>query len=227
MRRAATGARRRLAALGAPAEQSAGLATGPASTPLFGTSAGRLQNAGAKQGAALAGPAGQARGAAAALPAAAAAATTRLQPDVLPLTRVDEFGATSILESQEMATFVPQVFENVDGRRIEDGRYAAFAKDLAGAPLQASVLCAGGQQLQDRRAGQPHETRASLAARRRAGLPRRGAAAAAWPWCRWDAAVPPPRLRPACPHRRGGGRACGAPVHRQGAPRVLRSYGCL
>ena len=77
-------------------------------------------------------PTGSARGAAAAVPAAAAAVATRLQPDVLPLTKVDEYGAISILESEAAGTFVPQTFENVDGRRIEDGRYAAFTRDLTG-----------------------------------------------------------------------------------------------
>ena len=136
MRRTAAQATRRLAGLGAgPAseQQTAGLA----STPLFGTAAPRLHNAGTQRGGALA---GQTRGAAAALPAAAAAAT-KVQPDVLPLTRVDEFGAISILESEAMATFVPQKYENVDGHRIEDGRYAAFTKDLTGTPL---ACCVGG-----------------------------------------------------------------------------------
>lgn len=120
-------------------QQTAGLSTsGASSTPLFGTGTGRAGNASGR--AALR---GQARGAAAAHPAAAAVASTRLQPDVLPLTRVDEFGAISILESEKMASFVPQTYENVDGRRIEDGRYAAFTKDLTGA---CSFLCLRGGQ---------------------------------------------------------------------------------
>ena len=66
---------------------------------------------------------------AAALPAQAVA--TKLQPDVLPLTKIDEVGAISIVEPHEK-DFVPKVFENTDGRRIEDGRYAAFIKDVSG-----------------------------------------------------------------------------------------------
>jgi len=56
---------------------------------------------------------------------------TKLQPDVLPLTHVDEVGAISIIEPHEK-DFIPKEFENVDGRRIEDGRYAAFMKDISG-----------------------------------------------------------------------------------------------
>ena len=66
---------------------------------------------------------------AAAMPAQAVA--TKLRPDVIPLTQVDEVGAISIVEEHEK-DFVPTVFENVDGRRIEDGRYAAFQKDISG-----------------------------------------------------------------------------------------------
>lgn len=123
--------RRRAALLGgrlaglAVEQQAQGLTTN-AATPaagIFGI-AGRSARGGRNVGQQ------QARGRAA-LPAAAVA-QTRVQPQVLPLTRVDEFGATSILESEAMATFVPQQYENVDGRRIEDGRYAAFTKDLTG-----------------------------------------------------------------------------------------------
>ncbi|KAL4426062.1 hypothetical protein ABPG77_007858 [Micractinium sp. CCAP 211/92] len=137
-RRAASLVGGRLGSLvGASAEQqAAGLATssGPASsTGLFGTTGtGRLARATAASR--LAGQRGKA-----AVPAAAAAVATKLQPDVLPLTRVDEFGAISILESEAEGSFVPQIFENVDGRRIEDGRYAAFARDLtelAGVPAE-------------------------------------------------------------------------------------------
>lgn len=113
-------------------QQAAGLATSSgsvSSTGLFGTtSTGRLPCATAAGR--LAGQRGKA---AAAVPAAAAAVATKLQPDVLPLTRVDEFGAISILESEAEGAFVPQAFENIDGRRIEDGRYAAFARDITGA----------------------------------------------------------------------------------------------
>jgi len=65
---------------------------------------------------------------AAALPAQQVA--TKLQPDVLPLTHTDEVGAISIVEPHEK-DFVPKEWENVDGRRIEDGRYAAFLQDVA------------------------------------------------------------------------------------------------
>lgn len=112
------------ARLGVLVEQQAGLSTTTTSGGLFGTT-GRLPGAGARVSGA-----GQAR-AAAALPAAAAA--VRVQPEVLPLTKTDEFGAVSILESEAAGKFVPQTFENIDGRRIEDGRYAAFAKELTGA----------------------------------------------------------------------------------------------
>lgn len=121
-RRAASVVGARLGVLVSSAEQQAGLAT-TSSGGLFGT-AGRLPGAGARVGGA-----GQAR-AAAAVPAATAA--VKVQPSLLPLTRTDEFGAVSILESEAEASFVPQTFENVDGRRIEDGRYAAFTKDLTG-----------------------------------------------------------------------------------------------
>lgn len=117
------------ARLGVLVEQQAGLATTTTSGGLFGTS-GRLAGAGARVSGA-----GQAR-AAAALPAAAA---VRVQPEVLPLTKTDEFGAVSILESEAAGKFVPQTFENLDGRRIEDGRYAAFAKELEGEGLASLV----------------------------------------------------------------------------------------
>lgn len=50
-----------------------------------------------------------------------------------PLTRIDEYGATSVVEETEL-DFKPTMFENVDGRRIEDGRYAAFTEEISGAP---------------------------------------------------------------------------------------------
>jgi hypothetical protein len=56
---------------------------------------------------------------------------TKLQPDIIPLTRIDEVGAISIVEAHEK-DFIPKYFENIDGRRIEDGRYAAFVKDVSG-----------------------------------------------------------------------------------------------
>jgi D-lactate dehydrogenase len=65
---------------------------------------------------------------AAALPAQQVA--TKLQPDVLPLTHTDEVGAISIVEPHEK-DFVAKEWENVDGRRIEDGRYAAFIQDVS------------------------------------------------------------------------------------------------
>lgn len=74
------------------------------------------------------GASGQTR-AAAALPAQQVA--TKLQPEAMPLTRIDEVGAISIIEPHEK-DFVPKVFENVDGRRIEDGRYAAFINEVSG-----------------------------------------------------------------------------------------------
>ncbi|KAI3429690.1 hypothetical protein D9Q98_005775 [Chlorella vulgaris] len=123
-RRAASAVASRLGRL---LEQQAGVAT-TTSGGLFGTT-GRLPGTGARVG-----TAGQAR-AAATLPATAAA--VRVAPHVLPLTKTDEFGAISILENEAAGSFVPQVYENVDGRRIEDGRYAAFTKDLtevAGVP---------------------------------------------------------------------------------------------
>lgn len=56
---------------------------------------------------------------------------TKLQPDVLPITHIDEVGAISIVEPHEK-DFVAKHFENVDGRRIEDGRYAAFINEISG-----------------------------------------------------------------------------------------------
>lgn len=125
-RRAASAVASRLGRL---LEQQAGVAT-TTSGGLFGTT-GRLPGTGARVG-----TAGQAR-AAAALPATAAA--VRVAPHVLPLTKTDEFGAISILENEAAGSFVPQVYENVDGRRIEDGRYAAFTKDLTGAWIVVAV----------------------------------------------------------------------------------------
>ena len=55
----------------------------------------------------------------------------KAQPDMLPLTHIDQFGAMSIVGPGE-ANYVPTSFENVDGRRIEDGRYAAFVQEISG-----------------------------------------------------------------------------------------------
>lgn len=56
----------------------------------------------------------------------------QVQQQTLPLTMINEVGAISLLGPGETAE-APKVFENVDGKRIEDGRYAAFAKDVSGA----------------------------------------------------------------------------------------------
>jgi len=119
-RRAATLLGGRLRGLMAHTEQQQGLST--ASSSLFGT--GNRSPSLTKK---LPTSGSQVR--AAALPAQQVA--TRLQPDVLPLTRIDEVGAISIVEPHEK-DYVPKIFENVDGRRIEDGRYAAFMKDISG-----------------------------------------------------------------------------------------------
>lgn len=49
----------------------------------------------------------------------------------VPYTKVDAVGAISILAPHEK-DFVPKKYENIDGRRIEDGRYASFAKEISG-----------------------------------------------------------------------------------------------
>lgn len=49
----------------------------------------------------------------------------------MPMIAVNEVGAVSMLGPGETLE-APTVFENVDGRRIEDGRYAAFAKEISG-----------------------------------------------------------------------------------------------
>ena len=116
-RRAASLLGSRLRGLVASGEDAAlsGLATGP-----FATRAPVVQR---KM------PSAMSQVRAAALPAQAVA--TKLQPDVLPLTHTDAVGAISIVEPHEK-DFVPKEFENVDGRRIEDGRYAAFIQDITG-----------------------------------------------------------------------------------------------
>ena len=68
---------------------------------------------------------------AAAAPSAQQAVKTKMEPTVVPLTRVDEVGAISIVEPHEK-DYVVREFENVDGRRIEDGRYAAFIEEISG-----------------------------------------------------------------------------------------------
>lgn len=55
---------------------------------------------------------------------------TKLQPDVLPLIHVDSVGAISVVEPHEK-DFVAKEFENVDGRRVEDGRYQAFTDEIS------------------------------------------------------------------------------------------------
>ena len=110
---------------------------------LFGTGS-RLALPGANVNSAIS---NQVRGAA--LPAQQVA--TKLRPDALPLTRTDEVGAVSIVEPYELGV-LPTVFENVDGKRIEDGRYAAFIKDISGewlpAPRKAGA-CRPALQLPD------------------------------------------------------------------------------
>jgi hypothetical protein len=53
------------------------------------------------------------------------------QEVALPFVKVDSVGAISILAPHEK-DFVPKKYENVDGRRIEDGRYSSFAKEISG-----------------------------------------------------------------------------------------------
>lgn len=59
----------------------------------------------------------------------------KVQPDVLPRIAINEYGAVSMLGEGETGE-APKVFENVDGKRINDGRYDAFAKDLSGEQLR-------------------------------------------------------------------------------------------
>ena len=64
-------------------------------------------------------------------PAAQQVVDTRVsEPSVLPLTHIDEVGAISVVEPHELNAKVT-AFENVDGRRIEDGRYAAFVEEIS------------------------------------------------------------------------------------------------
>ena len=49
----------------------------------------------------------------------------------VPVTRVDHVGAISVVDEGEVDGEVA-VFENVDGKRVEDGRYAAFVKEISG-----------------------------------------------------------------------------------------------
>lgn len=69
--------------------------------------------------------------AAASQPSAQQMVNTKVEPSVLPLTTVDEVGAISIVEPHEK-DYIVREFENVDGRRIEDGRYAAFVDEISG-----------------------------------------------------------------------------------------------
>lgn len=82
--------------------------------------------------------------AAASQPSAQQMVNTKVEPSVLPLTTVDEVGAISIVEPHEK-DYVVREFENVDGRRIEDGRYAAFVDEISGAhefpSYPPSIVC--------------------------------------------------------------------------------------
>ena len=50
-------------------------------------------------------------------------------PLPLPQTRVDEFGAVSVLAEDDDVE--ASRFRNVDGQRLEDGRYAAFMAEIS------------------------------------------------------------------------------------------------
>ena len=67
---------------------------------------------------------------AASQPAAQQMVETKVEPSALPLTHIDEVGAISIVEPHELDRKVT-AFENMDGRRIEDGRYAAFIEEIS------------------------------------------------------------------------------------------------
>ena len=62
------------------------------------------------------------------------------KPSSIPLTEVNAVGAISIVQPHEK-DFVPKAFENVDGRRIEDGRYAAFTKEITGMLIVVHPPC--------------------------------------------------------------------------------------
>ena len=50
----------------------------------------------------------------------------------VPHTYVDRVGAISVVEDPSQVGLEATVFENVDGKRIEDGRYAAFVEEISG-----------------------------------------------------------------------------------------------
>ena len=50
----------------------------------------------------------------------------------VPHTYVDRVGAISVVEDPSQVGQEATVFENVDGKRIEDGRYAAFVEEISG-----------------------------------------------------------------------------------------------
>lgn len=49
----------------------------------------------------------------------------------MPHTYVDRVGAISVVEDPSQVGQEATVFENVDGKRIEDGRYAAFVEEIS------------------------------------------------------------------------------------------------
>ena len=52
----------------------------------------------------------------------------------MPVTRVDHVGAISVVDEADAGLDGEvTVFENVDGKRVEDGRYAAFVAEISGA----------------------------------------------------------------------------------------------
>ena len=63
----------------------------------------------------------------------------------MPHTYVDRVGAISVVEDPSQVGQEATVFENVDGKRIEDGRYAAFVEEISGFIPEARqvgvVLC--------------------------------------------------------------------------------------
>lgn len=66
------------------------------------------------------------------------------QQAAVPHITVDEFGAVSMMAPGESLE-KPTAFENVDGRRINDGRYDAFARDITGARAAAGAGSARGE----------------------------------------------------------------------------------
>ena len=49
---------------------------------------------------------------------------------LLPETRVDEFGTISLTHKGEQLA-QQGLYQNMDGHRFEDGRYAAFIQDIS------------------------------------------------------------------------------------------------